>query len=107
MQRKETASGSLDFSQLLDTFPDVDLAIAYGSGVFQQQGYEDVWRSSPGQHQKELPMIDMIFSVSEPETWHRQNMEINVDHYNGVGLLGSKTVSWVQVRTQFMIDRML
>ncbi|KAG8904451.1 Mitochondrial translocator assembly and maintenance protein 41 [Tulasnella sp. 403] len=48
-------------------------AFAYGSGVFQQKGY-DRGSSDP-------PMLDFIFAVSHADHWHSINMAQNPSHY--------------------------
>ncbi|KAI8984411.1 mitochondrial matrix Mmp37 [Mycotypha africana] len=61
-------------------------AVAYGSGVFQQSGYD----------QKQKPMVDFIFGVSHPGHWHDINIQQNPHHYSGLRLLGSGAVSRLQ-----------
>ena len=48
------------YAALLAHFPPVDFAFAYGSGAVQQIGYAYDVTS------KELPMIDVIFAVTDP-----------------------------------------
>lgn len=48
------------YSQILQHFPVVDFAFAYGSGAVQQGGYDYSSSST------ELPMIDVIFAVDDP-----------------------------------------
>ncbi|ORX56366.1 Mmp37-domain-containing protein [Hesseltinella vesiculosa] len=64
----------------------VRYAFAYGSGVFQQTGYD----------KKNKPMIDFIFGVSHPEHWHALNMQQNPHHYSGLRYLGSNAVSYIE-----------
>ncbi|RUP43553.1 mitochondrial matrix Mmp37-domain-containing protein [Jimgerdemannia flammicorona] len=72
---------------VLNTFrAPVRYAIAYGSGVFQQRGYET----------KKPPMTDFIFGVSHPQHWHSLNLQHNRAHYSFVGALGSRAVAMLQ-----------
>ena len=62
-------------------------AFAYGSGVFDQDGY-----SSAGK-----PMIDFLFAVTHPSHWHSINMSQFPGHYPlHSRALGSDFVSRVQ-----------
>jgi hypothetical protein len=53
--------------QLLDRFPSVHHAFAYGSGVFKQPG---LYSDNAKQH--EGPMVDLIFAVDDPVAWHKE-----------------------------------
>ena len=53
----------LEDIELVHRFPRSAHAFAYGSGVFRQPG---LYR----RHEK--PMIDLIFVVDDPITWHQQ-----------------------------------
>ncbi|GAA5794996.1 hypothetical protein HPULCUR_000346 [Helicostylum pulchrum] len=64
----------------------VRYAVAYGSGVFQQAGYDE----------KKKPMVDFIFGVSHPGHWHALNMQQNPHHYSSIRLLGSGAVTLLQ-----------
>lgn len=61
------------FKSILKQFPDVDFAVAYGSGVYGQRSY-DVSANKP--------TIDMIFAVSNPSDWHEKNLAIHSRHYS-------------------------
>jgi hypothetical protein len=50
-----------DYESVLRLLPPVELAFSYGSGVFQQSGY-DYSSTDP----KSLPMCDFIFAVEDP-----------------------------------------
>src|ERR1700722_3950485 len=66
-------------------------AIAYGSGVFEQDGYAT---QKPGD---DGPMIDFIFAVTHPAHWHSINMQQHPSHYPlHSRALGSSYVSRVQ-----------
>ncbi|CAO3657550.1 unnamed protein product [Mucor hiemalis] len=64
----------------------VRYAVAYGSGVFRQSGYDE----------KNKPMVDFIFGVSHPGHWHDLNMQQNPHHYSSIRMLGSGAVSLLQ-----------
>jgi translocator assembly and maintenance protein 41 len=49
-------------------------AFAYGSGVFEQDGY--TFNSKAG-----APMLDFMFAVTHPAHWHSINMQTNPGHY--------------------------
>ncbi|KAF9426553.1 Mitochondrial translocator assembly and maintenance protein 41 [Entomortierella beljakovae] len=61
-------------------------AFAYGSGVFQQHGYDG----------KNKPMVDFIFGVTHPQHWHALNLQANPHHYSLLGKLGSKAIAMTQ-----------
>ena len=63
-------------------------AFAYGSGVFEQDGYEN---------EKGAPMLDFIFAVTHPAHFHSINMSQNPSHYAiHARTLGSSFVTKVQ-----------
>lgn len=63
-------------------------AFAYGSGVFEQDGYES---------EKGAPMLDFIFAVTHPAHFHSINMSQNPSHYAIYArTFGSSFVSKVQ-----------
>ncbi|KAG6909148.1 hypothetical protein DXG01_001900 [Tephrocybe rancida] len=63
-------------------------AFAYGSGVFEQEGYE------ASQDETEKPMIDFMFAVTHPAHFHSINMHQHPQHYPfHARLLGSSYVS--------------
>jgi len=65
-------------------------AFAYGSGVFEQEGYQ----STPA---NESPMLDFIFAVTHPSHFHSINMNQHPGHYAfHARLLGSSFVTEVQ-----------
>ena len=62
-------------------------AFAYGSGVFEQDGYSSTNK----------PMIDFVFAVNHPSHWHSINMSQFPGHYPlHSRALGSDFVSRVQ-----------
>ncbi|KAI8923985.1 mitochondrial matrix Mmp37-domain-containing protein [Entophlyctis helioformis] len=81
----------------------VRFALAYGSGVYQQQGYSVSSSSSSSSSSPSSsapsgskPMIDFIFGVTHPEHWHSLNIRQNRHHYSSLAGLGSGTVAQIQ-----------
>ena len=67
-------------------------AFAYGSGVFEQDGYTPATAKNG-----EAPMLDFMFAVTHPDHWHSINMHQNPGHYAlHARLLGSSFVSRVE-----------
>ncbi|KAG6884959.1 hypothetical protein C0993_007074, partial [Termitomyces sp. T159_Od127] len=65
-------------------------AFAYGSGVFEQDGYD-------AQGEGERPMLDFMFAVTHPAHFHSINMQQHPRHYPlHARALGSAYVSRVQ-----------
>jgi mitochondrial translocator assembly and maintenance protein 41 len=64
-------------------------AFAYGSGVFEQDGY---LTNTPNR-----PMLDFMFAVSHPSHWHSINLARHPSHYAlHARLFGSDFVSRMQ-----------
>lgn len=62
-------------------------AFAYGSGVFEQDGY----------NQEEKPMLDFMFAVTHADHWHSINMNQFPGHYPlHARALGSSYVSRIE-----------
>ena len=59
---------------ILHAFPPVHHAFAYGSSIFPQPG-ADALRDRP-------PLVDFIFAVDDPLSWHAANLERNGSHYS-------------------------
>lgn len=78
-----------DITALLEKFPAVQFAFAYGSGVIQQGSYNY-------SNENDLPMIDMVFVVEDAELWHRQNMVNNPDHYTTPFRMSASTIATIQ-----------
>lgn len=55
-----------ELSAFLKTLPVVQHAFAYGSGIFPQKGLYESGGKGKG------PMLDFIFAVEDPESWHEQ-----------------------------------
>ena len=41
-------------------------------------------------------MIDLVFVVNDPVSWHQQNLEKNPHHYSGLRILGARCVAAIQ-----------
>ncbi|XP_041353596.1 phosphatidate cytidylyltransferase, mitochondrial-like [Gigantopelta aegis] len=75
------------YHRVLSSFPEgIQMAFAYGSGVFQQQGHVDMSKN----------MLDFIFVVDNPIVWHRQNMQSNNKHYSFLKYLGPTNITKIQ-----------
>ena len=55
---------SPELAAVLDSFPAVESAFGYGSGVFRQPG---LYLRGKGK-----PMLDFIFAVQSPVVWHQR-----------------------------------
>jgi translocator assembly and maintenance protein 41 len=96
-------------AKMLDEFPPVEHAFAYGSAVFAQRGYT--------KQQKRSAMTDLVFAVHDsparahifphstrfgaaqvrdPYAWHRENMQRHRAHYSALALLGPAAITAVQ-----------
>ncbi|TFK52422.1 Mmp37-domain-containing protein [Heliocybe sulcata] len=68
-------------------------AFAYGSGVFEQDGYGA--KTTPGSDGG--PMVDFMFAVTHSDHWHSINMNQHASHYPlHARMLGSSFVSKVE-----------
>ncbi|KAM6979398.1 phosphatidate cytidylyltransferase, mitochondrial [Aplochiton taeniatus] len=77
------------YRRILSQFPqDISLAFAYGSGVFKQSG--------TAQSQMGNNMLDFVFAVDDPVTWHTMNLLQNRKHYSILKLLGPRKISTIQ-----------
>ena len=59
------------------------MAFAYGSGAYKQVGHKDPSKN----------MLDFIFVVDNPGSWHRTNITTNPRHYSFLRWLGPKHVA--------------
>lgn len=74
--------------KLLEDFPPLDFAFAYGSGVFEQKGNENVAKPL---------MVDLVFSAKDSYGWHKANLQRHRDHYSGLlGWMGPGAITSVQ-----------
>ena len=76
------------FRRMVQHFParHLRMVFAYGSGVFQQEGHQDVSKN----------MVDFVFVVDEPGDWHEQNLIRNSDHYSFLRHFGARRIASVQ-----------
>ena len=71
--------------QLLQTMPPVAYAVAYGSAVMKQAGYQG------------SGMVDYIVAVDDAAEWHRQNLQQNGGaHYSFLRVLGARALARIQ-----------
>ena len=74
------------FQRVITRFPSgIQMAFAYGSGVFQQTGQD-----------KSKNMLDFILVVDDPQAWHKENLKLNKSHYSFLARLGPKYISIIQ-----------
>lgn len=101
----------------------MDFGFAYGSGVFDQDGYHDddedhpttaaaprqILTNSGGNatttpsspppivtDPARLPMLDLVLAVRNPIEWHRENLERNWKHYSVLRYLGAERLGQIQ-----------
>ncbi|GFR42538.1 hypothetical protein Agub_g3444, partial [Astrephomene gubernaculifera] len=101
---------------ILQHFPPVTYAFAYGSGAHYQPGLYDVTGKDPladnstmasetsansrspsssngtNSSRSKGPVLDFIFAVKDAHQWHEQNLKRNPEHYSWVGRLGPEVV---------------
>ncbi|XP_072454566.1 phosphatidate cytidylyltransferase, mitochondrial isoform X1 [Notamacropus eugenii] len=76
------------FRRILASFPEnLSLAFAYGSGVYRQAG--------PNGGRKNV-MLDFVFTVDDPVTWHSKNLQQNRSHYSFLRFCGPRIIAKVQ-----------
>lgn len=69
-------------------------AFAYGSGVFEQDGYANTSSSSV---EAQTPMLDFMFAVTHPAHFHSINMQQHPNHYPlHARMLGSSYISRIE-----------
>ena len=73
---------------VLAHLPPVQFAMAYGSGVFRQAGYDAA----------DKPQLDLVLGVEDARGWHADNLQRNRQHYSLLGALGAGAVAAVQER---------
>ena len=81
-------------NEVVQAFPSVDLAFAYGSGAVRQGSYD--YSRENKDRGKELPMLDLIFAVENSEAWHTANKERHRDHYTSMIDLKPSQIAFVQ-----------
>jgi translocator assembly and maintenance protein 41 len=79
---------------IVDSFDaPIRYAFAYGSGVFEQAGYDKPAHAKSNGS----PMLDFVFAVTHPDHWHSINMHQYPGHYPlHARAFGSSFVSQVQ-----------
>ncbi|ERE67235.1 MMP37-like protein [Cricetulus griseus] len=81
-------SSGVGLRRILAHFPEnLSLAFAYGSAVYRQAGPSA---------QQENPMLDLVFTVDDPVSWHEKNLKKNWSHYSFLKLLGPRIIASVQ-----------
>jgi len=74
-----------ELTSIASQFPPQDYAFGYGSGVLRQQS-----TATPS-------MIDIIFAVDNPHTWHTHNLHKHSYHYSYMARLGGVNfITWLQ-----------
>ena len=95
----------LVYLEILRSLPPLDFAFAYGSGVFEQDGYNegsDEQQQPPSSSAvavvdpSALPMLDLVLAVRNPIEWHQQNLERNWGHYSVLRYLGAERLGQIQ-----------
>lgn len=73
------------YSKVVDSFPgDISLAFSYGSGIFPQKQNVD----------PESNMLDFIFVLRDPLTWHEANLKLNMKHYSSqMRIIGAQNIN--------------
>ena len=72
-------------------------AFAYGSGVFEQDGYAVKPSQSGKEGAASVPMLDFMFAVTHAAHWHSINMQQHASHYPlHARLLGSSYISRIE-----------
>ena len=75
------------FSHTISQFPKgIECSFAYGSGVFQQRN------NKPAKEN----MIDFIFVVDDPTSWHRSNLAKHPSHYSFIRHFGPEFLAYLQ-----------
>lgn len=87
-QNMTVASKENKLQQLVDEFNNdtVDVTIGYGSGVFEQDGYNG----------KSQPQVDMIHVVENTGKFHTKNVHRFNQHYSGLKYGGVKLIEFFQ-----------
>eukprot|EP01038_Epipyxis_sp_PR26KG_P005840 gene5840-8057_t len=89
----------IDIATLLEQFPHLVCAFAYGSGVVKQGGYSYDAITTSDKANEDLPLLDFIFVVDNPLFWHQKNLEMNPNHYTSMlpsMMQNAKWISYIQ-----------
>ena len=87
-------------SAILSQFPETDYAFAYGSSVVSQSKKKVdplesfMPRTMPATSPEQ--MMDFIFAVDDPVSWHRKNIRKHADHYSFLSMFGAERVAAIQ-----------
>lgn len=74
------------YKRIIAKFPqDFTFCFAYGSGVKKQL-----------QDKEKQNMIDLIFAVKDPISWHESNLSMNSSHYSGLKYFGHEFIARFQ-----------
>ena len=74
-----------ELTSIVNQFPPQDYVFGYGSGVLRQQSTAN------------RGMIDIIFAVDNPHTWHEHNLQKHSDHYSYMArVCGVNFITWLQ-----------
>ena len=92
------------YLSIRNLFPYCRMVFAYGSAAFQQYGVplvltHAVYMVRFSRHlfvAFQGKMLDLIFVVDDPCSWHKANLEMNSQHYSCLRYIGPKAVSFVQ-----------
>ena len=75
---RNSSTANTFYSEVLSKFPAQRcLVLAYGSGVFRQEGHKDTKDN----------MTDFIFAVHDTELWHKENLAKHPSHYSTMARL--------------------
>mmetsp|Transcript_28379 Transcript_28379/g.60099 ORF Transcript_28379/g.60099 Transcript_28379/m.60099 type:complete len:510 (-) Transcript_28379:105-1634(-) len=88
-----------ELSSILRQFPDgIDYAFGYGSMVLSQGNATSTTDDDPPPKiNNNKSMIDVIFSVNDPQSWHEQNLRRHPKHYSLLSRAGGAGfVTWMQ-----------
>ncbi|CAM9265779.1 unnamed protein product [Discosporangium mesarthrocarpum] len=94
----------VEMLEVINSLPEVEFAFGYGSGVMEQEGYDQ-----PLSGARDFPMLDLVLAVRNSREWHQKNLErrvamisnglrnLNRDHYSTFArLVGPGGIAWVQ-----------
>ena len=84
---EERSTTSHQFYRLLQTLPQgIQMAFAYGSGVYQQEGHKNMRAN----------MLDFILVVDDPRAWHDANIKMNYSHYSFLKYFSTRGIAHLQ-----------
>ena len=84
---EEVSTVSHQYYRILQTFPSgIQMAFAYGSGVYQQEGHTNM----------KANMLDFILVVDDPKAWHDANIRKNYSHYSFLKYFSTRSIAHIQ-----------